>query len=171
VSAPALEGDLYHFFPSELLQLLNLAQANGRLQLDRGAEHADLFFERGRPVFARTDGQSVRAGQILVHRGMITAEALELALAMQQDHPGERLGSMLVSNGLITPEQLEDAVRDVLRRIVYGVLMWREGRFRFFPGERIGAEDIRLDFDVDRLILEGLRHADQHREDTGADTR
>ena len=172
MSAPAIEGDLHHFFPSEILQLLHLAQANGRLLLDRGGERADLYFERGRPVFARTDGQSVRAGQVLVHRGLITSEALELALAMQQDHPGERLGSLLVANGLITPEQLADAVRDVLRRIVYGVLMWREGRFRFFPGERVGLEDIRLDLDVDRLILEGLRLADQQRADAaGVETR
>ena len=163
MSGLALEGDLAQFFPTEVLQLLNLAHANGRLELERGPERAELFLERGRPVFARTNGQTVRAGQLLVHRGAITAEALELALAMQQDRPGQRLGEMLLASGAITKPQLEEAVRDVLRRIVYGVLLWRDGRFRFFPGERAELEDIRLDLDVDRLILEGLRHADQQR--------
>jgi hypothetical protein len=167
----SLEGDLHHFYPSEVLQLLNLAQANGRLELDRGGERAHLYLERGRPVFARTDGQSVRAGQILVHKGVITQEMLDLALAMQRDEPGDRLGALLIANGLITRDQLADAVRDVLRRIVYGVLLWREGRFRFFPGERVDAEDIRLDLDLDRLILEGLRLADQQRAAAGAETR
>ena len=50
-----------------------------------------------------------------------------------------------------------------LRRIVYGVLLWRDGRFRFVPGEDAAPEDIRLDLDLDRLILEGLRLADQKR--------
>ena len=163
MSGSALEGDLAQFFPSEVLQLLNLAHASGRLELERGTERADLFLERGRPVFARTSGQSVRAGQLLVHRGAITAEALELALAMQQDRPGERLGEMLIASHAISKEQLEDAIREVLRRIVYGVLLWRDGRFRFVPGERAESEDIRLDLDLDRLILEGLRHADQQR--------
>jgi hypothetical protein len=164
MNAPhALEGDLRTFHPAEVLQLLSLANAEGRLELSRGHERAEVFFERGRPVFARTEGQTVRVGQVLVHRGWLTAEALELALAMQQDQPGHRLGSMLVASAMITPEQLQEAVRDVLRRILYGLLMWRDGRFRFFAGERAEREDIQLDLELDRLILEGLNLADHQR--------
>lgn len=163
MSAPALQGSLAHFYPTEVLQLLGLAHADGRLALERGSERADLFLERGRPVFARSSGQTVRAGQMLVHRGLLTAEDLEVALAAQQEHPGERVGAMLVASGAITHQQLEEAVRDTLRRIVYGVLLWRDGRFQFLPGERVTAEDIQLDLDLDRLILEGMRHADQQR--------
>jgi glycine/D-amino acid oxidase-like deaminating enzyme len=159
----ALEGDLHHFIPAEVLQLLQLAQANGRLELERARERVELFIERGRPVFARTSGASVRAGEVLVHRGLLTPEALERALAAQRERPGERLGTRLVASGAISPEQLQLAVREVLRRIVYGVLLWRDGRFRFHPGQRVEAEDIQLDLELDRLILEGLRHADQIR--------
>ena len=163
MSGVALEGELQHFFPTEVLQLMNLSQANGRLELERSRETVDLYFERGRPVFARTSGSSVRAGEVLVHRGLLSQEALVQALAEQANRPGERLGSLLVARGAITPEQLQTAVRDTLRRIVYGVLLWREGRFRFHPGEHVQAEDIQLDLDLDRLILEGLRLADQQR--------
>jgi hypothetical protein len=55
------------------------------------------------------------------------------------------------------------AVHDGLRRILYGVLLWREGRFRFLAGERAEGNDLPLDLDLDRLILEGLRLADQAR--------
>jgi hypothetical protein len=158
-----LEGDLRHFFPAEVLQLLQLAQAHGRLELERPRETVELFIERGRPVFARTNGAAVRAGEVLVHRGLVTQEALDHALSLQHERPGERLGTLLVASGAISPEQLQHAVREVLRRIVYGVLLWREGTFRFFAGERIEAEDIQLDLELDRLILEGLRHADQTR--------
>src|SRR6185503_7885283 len=91
-NTPALQGDLAQFFPSEVLQLLQLAQATGRLELERSNERADLFIERGRPVFARTSGGSVRAGQILVHRGIVTSEGLERALAEQRSRPDLRLG-------------------------------------------------------------------------------
>ena len=63
----ALEGDLAHFFPSEVLQLLQLAQASGRLEFTRGEERVNLWYERGRPVFARTSGLAVRSGELLMH--------------------------------------------------------------------------------------------------------
>ena len=54
-------------------------------------------------------------------------------------------------------------MHEVLRRIVYGLVLWRDGNFRFVPGEGGIGEDIQIDLDLDRLILEGLRLADQER--------
>ena len=158
-----LEGDLAHFFPSEVLQLLQLAQAAGRLELTRGQERVDLWYERGRPTFARTTGLSVRSGELLMHRGAIAAPALARALERQRQDPKRRLGQLLVEHGDATTEQVSEAVHEVLRRIVYNVILWRDGRFRFIPGEAAEGEDITLDLDLDRLILEGLRLADQER--------
>jgi hypothetical protein len=163
LSRVALEGDLAHFYPSELLQLMQLAQATGALHFERPHERATLWFDRGRPVFARTDGGSVKVGQVLVHRGFLTPQMLEEALVEQRNHVGWRLGLVLASQGLVTVGDVQDAVREVLRRIVYGMLLWRDGRFRFVPGERVEDEDVQLDLDLDRLILEGLRLADQAR--------
>jgi len=163
VSREVLSGDLRHFFPAEVLQLLQLAQATGRLELERAGERADVFVERGRPVFARTTGGAVRAGAILVHRGLVSEETLEQVLADQRTRQGQRLGALLVERGLVTPEQVQRAVIEVLRRIVYGVLLWRDGTFRFLPGEPVSEEDVKLELDLDRLILEGLRQADESR--------
>jgi hypothetical protein len=160
---PVLDGDLAFFFPSEVLQLMQLAQASGRLEIERGDERVDLFLERGRPVFARTSGLAVRAGEILQHRGLVSPELLAHVLEQQTREPRRRIGALLVEAGAVTPEQVSDAVHEVLRRIVYGVLLWREGRFRFVPGPGGVGEDIQIDLDLDRLILEGLRLADQER--------
>jgi len=163
VSAEALRGDLRHFFPAEILQLLQLSQATGRLEVERQGERAEVYVERGRPVFARTSGGAVRAGEVLVHRGVLSSDQLERALTTQRAQPGQRLGALLVAEGAVTPEQLQGAVHEVLRRIVFGLLLWREGTFRFMPGEPARDEDIQIDLDLDRLILEGLRLADQTR--------
>jgi hypothetical protein len=159
----ALRGDLAHFFPSEVLQLLQLAQANGRLELLRPGERAELFVERGRPVFARTSGPAVSTGQILVHRGLVTREALERALGEQGAHPGRRLGALLVAAGAVSEEQMQSAVNESLRRVIFGLLLWREGSFQFHPGEQVGPGEMKLDLDLDRLILDGLRQADEAR--------
>ncbi len=159
----ALEGDLHYFQPAEVMQLLQIAQASGRFRLERGSEHVELLVERGRLISARTTGVAVRLGEVLVHRGVVVPEALDLVLTLQQDQPGERLGQMLVTAGAASAEQVADALREVVRRVVYGLLLWREGRFRFTPEVTATMEDIRLDLDLDRLILEGLRLADQKR--------
>jgi len=160
---PALDGDLAHFFPSEVLQLLQLAQATGRLELARADERVDLYLERGRPVFARTTGLAVRAGEVLQHRGVVRPEVLARVLERQRLEPRRRVGELLIEAGAASPEQVREAVHEVLRRIVYGVLMWREGRFTFVPSTSGVGEDIQIDLDLDRLILEGLRLADQER--------
>ena len=61
MSAESLRGDLRHFFPAEILQLLQLAQASGRLALERQRERAEIFVERGQPVLARTSGPTAFA--------------------------------------------------------------------------------------------------------------
>jgi Domain of unknown function (DUF4388) len=157
-----LTGDLTSFYPAEVLQLLQLAQVTGWLEIERRGERATLAIEGGRPVFARTDAASVKVGELLMHHGAINRETLELALAMQSDDPGERLGAMLIASGLVSRAQVETAVREVVKRIVYGVLLWREGVFRFVPGP-VGNEDVKLELELDRLILEGLRQADEER--------
>ena len=159
----ALAGDLKFFQPAELLQLLQLAQAGGRFEVERAGERVELFFEGGRLVAARTSGSAVRLGEVLVHRGLVVPEALDLVLSIQKDQPGARIGQMLVAAGAATPEQVADALREVVRRVVYGVLLWREGRFQFEPGAGPASDEVRLDLDLDRLILEGLRLADQKR--------
>jgi hypothetical protein len=98
-----------------------------------------------------------------MHRGLIQPQALARALERQRTEPRRRVGQLLVDAGDVTAEQVREAVHEVLRRIVYGVLLWRDGRFRFVPGEASIGEDIQLDLDLDRLILEGLRLADQER--------
>jgi len=162
-SSGTLRGDLAHFFPSEVMQLLQLAQATGRLVLERAGERAELFVERGRPVFARTTGAAVSTGQVLLHRGLINRDTLERALAEQGRHPGQRLGRLLVAAGAVGEDDLQSAVNEALRRVIFGLLLWREGSFAFQPGELMDPADNRLDLDLDRLILDGLRQADEAR--------
>ena len=163
MSAEALRGNLGRFFLSEVLQLLQLARSTGRLELERDGERAELVIERGRPVFARASGSRVRTGDVLLHRGAVTEASLAEALERQRAGETRRLGRLLVAAGAAGADQVEAAVHDALRRTVYGLLLWREGSFRFVPGPAAEAEDIRIDLDLDRLILEGLRQADEAR--------
>jgi hypothetical protein len=164
----ALEGSLEHFQPAEILQLLQLAQSTGRLELERPpagpgpGETVEVFFERGRPVLVRTTGHTVRTGEILVHRGRARPEAVASVLEAQRRGDRRPVGELLASRGAASPEHVVHAVHEGMCRILFGALLWRAGGFRFHPGERADTE-MPLDLDLDRVILEGLRLADQAR--------
>ena len=160
----ALSGALAHFLPIQILRLLQLAGATGRLEIVHGDERADLFLINGRSAFAFTNAVHLRVGEVLVNGGDIRPEAIELTVAVQQDQPGFRLGHMLVEGGVVEPSRLRAAVIEVQRRIICRVLLWEEGEFQFHPGERATEEDITLDLDLDRLIIEALRLAAAERE-------
>jgi hypothetical protein len=158
--AATLEGDLRHFFATEVLQFLQLTGATGRLEFERGGERAEVVFEHGRPALARTTGRSVRIGDVLVHRGAVPMETLEKALAEQRGRPDERLGAILLETGAASGEEIARAVGEVFRRIVCVLSLWPDGRFRFVPEEPRVAADVPLEVELDRLILEGLHRAD-----------
>ncbi len=170
--SPALEGSLEHFQPAEILQLLQLAQATGRLEIARPAtgtgpgETVDVFFEAGRPLSVRSTGHTVRTGEILVHRGQARAEAVSSALEAQRRGESRPVGELLAARGAARPEHVIHAVHEGMCRILFGALLWRAGTFRFHAGERMDT-DMPLDLDLDRIILEGLRLADQARSGTG----
>jgi len=160
----ALSGALSHFLPIQILRLLQLAGATGRLAMWHGDERADLFLINGRSAFAFTNAVHLRVGEVLVNGGDIRPEAIELTAAVQQDQPGSRIGRMLVDSGVLEPARLRDAVLEVQRRIVCRVLLWENGEFQFHPGERASEEDITLDLDLDRLVIDALRIAASERD-------
>jgi len=164
---PALEGDLACYRAAEVLQFLRLSGATGRLRLERPGERAELHLVGGSLALATTDRGSVRLGEVLLHRGWIAPEALAEILADRPDprrndrHP--RLAERLAARGAVPRERLRDALAEVFGRILIGVVLWREGRFRFVPCEAGDLADpgIAADIDLDGLIFESLRQADE----------
>jgi hypothetical protein len=153
MSTPILAGAIAAFSPVHVLRLIQTARVTGRIELVRGAERVDLFVERGRSVFARSTGAKLHVGEILVRQGDLRPEVIDLALAVQADQPGKRLGRMLVESGSVSEAQVRNAVLATQRRILCDVLFWQEGTFQIIVGELAPGEDVRLDLDVDRLVV------------------
>jgi hypothetical protein len=162
-----LSGSLDQFMPIQILRLLQSTGATGCLAFTRGSERAEVFLLEGRSAIARTTGMHLRVGDVLVNVGLILPETAEFAAAYQQDVPGKRLGQMLVESGALKPERLHWAVMEVQKRILCRILLWREGEFEFHLGTRPEDEDIAVDLDLDRLVIEALRM----REDPAAPVR
>jgi len=55
--------------------------------------------------------RNTRLGTLLVKRGLLTAQQLHGAVALQREHPERTLGDILVSEGLVTRKQLCRSLR------------------------------------------------------------
>ena len=155
----ALEGDLARFGAGDVLQWMGWAQATGRVEFRRAGETIGLLLEGGRLVQARTNGRSVRTGDVLIHRGLVEPERLAVALSDQRQHGG-RLGERLVADGAADSEAVRRAVQECLSRVVYRLLLWKEGSFRFDPDAHADGGSLPVELDLEPLILDGLRIAD-----------
>ena len=155
----ALEGDLARFVATDVLQFLRLAGASGTLECERGGEIVRMSFAHGRPQWASTSGRSVRVGDVLTHRGWVSAAELDAALDSQRSQSGRLVGELLRERG-VPGERVAAAVGEVFRRLVCLLSLWPDGRFQFAPGDAAESNDSELDLELDRVLLEGLQQAD-----------
>jgi hypothetical protein len=109
-----------------------------------------------------------RLGEILVRRGLITAENLRFALSRQRElSPGasERaeqdassLGAVLLQEGLVTEKQLADVLFRMILHVVGQVRQWREGVFAFHATDN---EGFPVRFNVQKVVLDLMRLEDE----------
>jgi hypothetical protein len=154
-----LEGKLNVFEATAVFQMLNLAQATGKLLLDAGFNSARVFFEQGNIIFAEMSNKPMKLGQYLVREGLIDEKELQKALQKQPENV--RLGSVLVSEGIIEESALRNAVEEQIKEVIYEAVRWNRGIFSFINGQKPKAQDIFIDIPIDHLMLEGLKRMDE----------
>ena len=154
-----LRGNSGVFGPISILQLINLAQSTGELVFENGENAARVYFENGSVSYAEIANRRMKLGEHLIAQGLITRERLERALA-EKDR-ATRLGTALVEMGAIDARTLRRAIEEQIKEVVYEIVRWRAGRFRFTKDRRPKAQDVFIDIPLDHLILEGLKRLDE----------
>jgi Domain of unknown function (DUF4388) len=154
-----LRGNLAVFGPISVLQLINLEQTTGELTFESGGNTARLYFERGCVTYAEIADRKMKLGEYLLGQRLISQDALDRALDAQGLR--RRLGTVLVEMGEIDADTLRGAIEEQIKEVVYEVVRWRVGRFRFASGRKPNSQDVFIDIPLDHLILEGLKRLDE----------
>jgi tetratricopeptide (TPR) repeat protein len=161
ITAPRFGGDLRTFALPEVLEFLRLQNKTGSLVLSSRHGAGIVRIVHGQVTSASAPGVA-RLGETLVARGIITADALDAALARQRMDDGESAEAL---GGLVL--RARPASRDALTQVVLQqvidalaeMLTWTEGAFSFHPGSDRGRPAIA--FDLQAVTLEVLRIADE----------
>ncbi len=155
-----LDGDLRRFEVPDLLNFLNMARSTGVLVLERSERENKLFFGSGQLVFAVTNREDLRLGQLLLRLGKLRPADLERVVSGQPARP-LKLGERLLAEGLLTADDLETALKVQVSEVVFDSLEWREGRFCLYDQVHPPSTGVTLAVDLQNLVMEGVRRIDE----------
>ena len=163
---PGLRGDLRVVPLAEVLQLLDVQEQSGVLTVERSGARVDIYFRRGRVDQAIAEGVP---DEFLLGRFVIDAELMSRSdfasfLESRADHTGAKLiGQQLVRLQHLAEADLKSCLTRQSSELIYEILRWRHGRFRFSAGMELPPPviDAALGLDVEAVLMEGYRRVDE----------
>ncbi|HWU90920.1 MAG TPA: DUF4388 domain-containing protein [Kofleriaceae bacterium] len=165
---PGLRGDLRVVPLAEVLQLLDVQEQSGALTVERTGARVVIYFRRGRVDQAIADGvpEEFLLGRFVLDAELMQRADLESFLESRAEstRPGQRLiGQQLVKLGYFTDADLKTCLTRQSSELIYEILRWRHGRFRFSAGLELPPPviDAALGLDVEAVLMEGYRRVDE----------
>jgi DNA-binding response OmpR family regulator len=160
----SLRGDLRVIPIAEVLQLLDVQEQSGILSVTRAKGKIEIYFRKGRISLATASGISEEflLGRFIVDNELMTQQDFEGFLESRS--AGSKLiGTQLVKLGYLTEADLQNALRRQTSELIYEVLRWRFGSFRFNSTRELPhtAVDASLGLDVEGILMEGFRRVDE----------
>jgi CheY-like chemotaxis protein len=165
---PGLRGDLRVVPLAEVLQLLDVQEQSGVLTVERSGARVDIYFRRGRVDQAVAEGvpEEFLLGRFVLDAELMQRTDLESFLESRAEatKPGQRLiGQQLVKLGFLADTDLKTCLTRQSSELIYEILRWRHGRFRFSAGLELPPSviDAALGLDVEAVLMEGYRRVDE----------
>ncbi len=163
---PGLRGDLRVVPLAEVLQLLDVQEQSGVLVVERSGARVEIYFRRGRVDQATAEGvpDEFLLGRFVTDAELMTRGDFEAFMESRQHHTGARLlGQQLVKLGHLAEADLKAVLTRQSSELIYEILRWRHGRFRFSAGMELPPSviDAALGLDVEAVLMEGYRRVDE----------
>jgi DNA-binding response OmpR family regulator len=163
-AAPGLRGDLRVVPLAEVLQLLDLQEQSGVLTVERSGARVDIYFRRGRVDQAVAHGvpEEFLLGRFVLDAEVLPRHEFEAFLELRPAAP-KLIGQQLVKLGHLSEAELKTCLARQSSELIYEILRWRHGRFRFAAGLELPPSviDAALALDVEAVLMEGYRRVDE----------
>ncbi|MEM7156450.1 MAG: DUF4388 domain-containing protein [Myxococcota bacterium] len=153
-------------FP-KLIREVARAKLDGSLYLLSGQTKKVVFFQRGQPVFVRSNVLSECLGQILAQEGLITQEQCEQTLEAIR-RTGKKQGELLVEMGILSEGNLRYGLEAQLRAKLFEIFSWEEGRYQFKKEPPELQFGVTLKSSAEGVIVEAIQ--DQYTEERAVET-
>lgn len=153
----ALKGKLEDFGITQLLNLINLARKTGTLYVGGSEKEAYLCFREGRLVYVSIAGVDDYLPVVLQRAGIFTEDHVRMIRKNMPGKPDQDIAKVLITSGHLKQQVLLRHVREHILNLVYQVLSWNQGLFRFEPLELPVQGRITTSIALENVIMEGSR--------------
>lgn len=155
-----LSGSLASFKLPEVLTFLHTTRKSGTLALANDGREAWVFFDQGSLVYAGSNQEQFRLGNILLRKKKISAaECQRIDDLMRRE--GGRFGQLAVQQGVLTDPQVQDYLKIQVSEIIYDCFVWSGGTFAFAEEMRLPNYAVTISVDLSNLIMEGARRIEE----------
>lgn len=157
-----LQGNIEKFTLPEILQLIATSRKSGTLGIQRDESIVMIYFQSGEVIYGYGPRQTYHVGQLLRERGIITARQLDEAVKVQSKSDNtRRLGEIMIARDFVDRADLEAVIKEQVEELLYSLLSWQSGSFKFYEDQFPTEEEITVSLSVENIILEGLRRLDE----------
>lgn len=151
-----IKGTCYDFRLPDILIGLQRKGKTGIFEVLTGAMRTRVFLKNGDMIFANSDQEDDRFGEVLIREGKITLDQYFEA-GEKLKATGKRLGKVLVELGYLKPNELIGAVRHQVVEIIINLLTVECGFFEFREGPLPSEETITLNLSAANIIYQGIK--------------
>lgn len=169
-----LQGNIRDFSTTQLFNLVNLSRRTGLLtifeaiptgeedamdnpKMAAGAEKAKVGFNQGKLVYAELSNQESGLVVVLNKAGKLTDEQARALRERAKDTSDKALAMRLISAHYVTQSDIVTCVKQHILDVVYNLMTWNNGPFRFDDGILPGNDKIMVPIDLENVIIEGAR--------------
>lgn len=169
-----LQGNIRDFSTTQLLNLINLAGKTGTLtifeairtgerdamqqeKMAAGAERARVSFKTGKLIYAALNGQDSNLIAVLNKAGKLTDEQARIIRERAKNTSDKALAMLLINANYVTQRDVVNSIQQHTLDIVYNLLTWNQGPFRFEDDIQPAADRILVPIDLENVIIEGSR--------------
>ncbi len=159
----ALAGTLRDFSLADIFQLISFQRKTGILTLKSQDATVTVSVINGTIVSADSLPKRIddHLGQVLVKKGLITAEQLEKALVIQAETM-QKMGYILTHSNFITTEALKESLQTQILQIIFRLFRWTDGEYEFAQSENLDYDKEFINpIQIENVLMEGMRMLDE----------
>ncbi|MBI5675792.1 MAG: DUF4388 domain-containing protein [Nitrospirae bacterium] len=157
-----MEGVLEEFGLADILQLIYFQKKSGVLNVIGNKDTVKINLINGNisGVESKRKLGDFKLGSILVKKGLITSDNLNVALEIQKEEK-IKLGIVFLRRGLVSEEVLQAAIKERITEAIANIFAWKEGRYEFIAQDISPDTELPVSIDTQHLLMDGLRTVDE----------
>lgn len=169
-----LQGDLQDFSPTQLLNLINLSGRTGILSIFEGVPtgekdamgkdkkaagkgRAIVAFKTGKLVHAVLNGQAGGLVSVLNKAGKLNDEQARIIKERAKNTSDKALALLLINANYVSQNDIVTCIQQATLDVVYNILTWSDGPFRFDDNQLPGGDRILVPIDLENVIMKAAK--------------